>query len=311
MFRNLICGAFLPLCLLLPAAAFTPSPDPTPAQKLRPESPDGRVLVIAHRGCWGEAPEVSVAAIHACEGFGVDGVEIDVQRTRDGALVLIHDDTVDRTTDGTGAVAQMSLAEIRQLRLRKGPGGPNVVLTDHRIPTLEEGLRAAKGKFIVHVDYKSASLGEIAAVVKKVGMEGQVTAWLRGLPDAATQPDPAIADAIALLPVIVDCAPGVAPCRSASPEALDAYARYRSIGYFLTYRATRDFVGRVAAVGRPARTRIATETLGPIDNLPQLARRGEWQALIDLGVSMILTDHPTDLAAFLKGANAPGVRAGL
>lgn len=272
----------------------------TPAEKLRPASGRPEPLVVAHRGCWGEAPEVSVAAIRACGGTGVDGVEIDIRKTRDGVLVLIHDETVDRTTNGTGAVADMSFAEIRALRLKKGAGGPNVVLTDEIVPTLEEGLLAAKGQFFLHLDYKSATLEEIAAAVSRAGMEGDVTAWLRGTPDDAAQPPASVGRVIALMPVIVDCAPGATACRSALPEALGAYARFRPAGYFLTYRASRNFLGRVSAADRPAGARIATETLGRIDSESRAVRHAEWRALLDLGVTMILTDHPRDLADFLR-----------
>src|SRR5690606_26246675 len=95
--------------LLLPVVALAQQ---TPAQKLRDA---GKVLVIAHRGCVGEAPEVSVASIQACAGKGIDGIELDIRKTRDGVLVSIHDDTVDRTTNGTGKVAEMTLAQISQL----------------------------------------------------------------------------------------------------------------------------------------------------------------------------------------------------
>lgn len=275
-----------------------------PVDKLRSSARPSDVLVVAHRGCWGEAPEVSVAAIEACYGTGIDGVEIDVARTRDGALILMHDETVDRTTNGSGAVADLTLAEIRALRLRKGAGGANVVVTDATVPTLEEALRAAKGRFFVHLDYKSASLDEIAAVVRRVGMEGEVTAWLRGLPGDDRQPDATVGETIALVPVIIECATKDSPCRSTSPEALAEYESFRPIGYFLTFRATRAFLRRVAAAERPPFTRIATETLGRIDSEPRAVRYAEWQAMIDLGVTMILTDQPHDLAAFLQGRHA-------
>lgn len=79
-------------------------------------------MVAAHRACWKQAPENSLAAIRDCIALGVDIVEIDVRQTRDGQFVIIHDSTVDRTTDGRGRVEQFSLADLRQLRLRLGKG---------------------------------------------------------------------------------------------------------------------------------------------------------------------------------------------
>ena len=63
-----------------------------------------KVLVVAHRGNWSIAPENSLAAIDSAIQMKVDIVEIDIRKTKDGELVLMHDDTVDRTTNGTGKV---------------------------------------------------------------------------------------------------------------------------------------------------------------------------------------------------------------
>lgn len=84
------------------------------------------MLVYAHRGYSAKYPENTLRAFEAALPH-VDGIELDVQRTKDGRLVVIHDETVDRTTDGSGYVKDMTLKQIRQLRT----GG-------ERIPTLEE-----------------------------------------------------------------------------------------------------------------------------------------------------------------------------
>ena len=93
---------------------------------------DPTVLVVAHRGCWKTAAENALSAIEACVALGVHMVEVDVRRTRDGALVLMHDETVDRTTNGSGRVGDLTLAEIARLRLRQGQGGPERCLEDSR-----------------------------------------------------------------------------------------------------------------------------------------------------------------------------------
>jgi glycerophosphoryl diester phosphodiesterase len=71
--------------------------------------------VIGHRGNRAHAPENTLESLQQAVGLGVDAVEFDVQVTRDGVLVVMHDLTVDRTTDGTGAVRALSLAELRTL----------------------------------------------------------------------------------------------------------------------------------------------------------------------------------------------------
>src|SRR5262245_12400929 len=70
--------------------------------------------VVGHRGLIKHAPEETLADFNACIDLRVD-IELDVRRTRDGQLVCLHDETVDRTTDGTGKVAEMSLREVQKL----------------------------------------------------------------------------------------------------------------------------------------------------------------------------------------------------
>ncbi|MBL4850336.1 MAG: glycerophosphodiester phosphodiesterase [Planctomycetes bacterium] len=75
--------------------------------------PGGPCYRTGHRGARGLAPENTLPAFEAAAEVGVDALEFDVHRTRDGQMVVIHDDTVDRTSDGKGAVAELTLAELR------------------------------------------------------------------------------------------------------------------------------------------------------------------------------------------------------
>src|SRR5690606_12446246 len=189
------------------------------ARRLR--DPD-QVLVIAHRGCVDQAPEVSVASIDACAGKGIDGIELHIRISKDGVLVSIHDATLERTTNGSGRVADHTAAELRPLRLRRGNGGPRVVVTDQHLPTLEEMLRTARRHgFIVHLDIKDARYADVARVVERTGMAGQATAWLTGRPGDAHQPDPALGQVLAFVPRIQGCAPDASPrCRGNSADDL-------------------------------------------------------------------------------------------
>ena len=90
--------------------------------------------VWAHRGESGAYPENTLSAFSAALRYDIAGIEMDVQRTADGQLVVIHDETVDRTTDGTGAVQDMTLAELKALSIR-APGGRR-----ETVPTLQEVL---------------------------------------------------------------------------------------------------------------------------------------------------------------------------
>lgn len=117
----------------------------SPPADLRPAS--RRPLVIAHRGGARLWPENSIYAFTRARDLGVDVIEMDVQITADGVLVVLHDSTLDRTTDGAGPVNRLTLAELKKLdaAFRFSPdGGRSFPLRGHGItvPTLQEVFRA-------------------------------------------------------------------------------------------------------------------------------------------------------------------------
>lgn len=261
-----------------------------------------QVIVLAHRACWGPAPEVSVAAIEHCKEVGADAVEIDVRRSSDGVLVLMHDDTVDRTTNGSGAIAEMSAADIRQLRLRAGAGGSEASLTDQHVPTLEEGLNAARrAGLLVNVHLKMPVEREVAALVKRLGMVGQVTTWVTAASDDAGLARSPLRGAVGIIPTINDCGLNYpAPCWPAQVRSLESYAPIRPVAFFLDYRQTHDFIQAIARAPRPAGSRLFVETLNRVDNLPADQRHAEWRWLVQNGVNIVMTNEPNDLIHVLK-----------
>lgn len=128
------------------------------------------VLVVAHRADWRFAPENSLAAIENSIRLGADVVELDVQKTKDGQLILMHDKTLDRTTTGKGKVAEWTLDSIRTLRLKNGAA----LRTKHRVPTLEEALLTAKGRVMVNLDKAYPIFDEIFPILEKTGTVGQI-----------------------------------------------------------------------------------------------------------------------------------------
>ena len=112
----------------------------TRAEKIRAklESSDRNyVFVVMHRGDWRHAPENSVGAIKGSIEHGADIIELDVAKTKDGRYVLLHDNVIDRVTDGKGACSDYTLEELRKFRLKSSDGK---TLTDYRILTLEEAF---------------------------------------------------------------------------------------------------------------------------------------------------------------------------
>jgi len=104
---------------------------PMPVSRVSSRHP----IIVGHRGASGLAPENTLAAFQVAADLRVDGVEFDVQRTADGHLIVFHDDTVERTTNGTGAVGQFTLAEIQSL---DAGSHFDPRFTGERVPTLRE-----------------------------------------------------------------------------------------------------------------------------------------------------------------------------
>jgi glycerophosphoryl diester phosphodiesterase len=138
------------------------------------------VLAIAHRGFSGGAPENTLAAFKRAMEVGSDMIELDVHLSKDGQVVVIHDDTLKRTTSGIGKVADFSLRELKQLDAGKWFGSR---FFGEKIPTLKEVLDLTRGKIPVHIEMKEGDLGRYTITdladrslveVEKAGLLDQV-----------------------------------------------------------------------------------------------------------------------------------------
>ncbi|MGA3598816.1 glycerophosphodiester phosphodiesterase [Lysinibacillus agricola] len=145
MSKKLLIGAGLALSLL-----FTPfnqafAEKPTVGERKQVEN-------VAHRGAAGYAPENTIAAYDLAVDMKADYIEIDVQRSKDGELVSIHDTTVDRTTDGTGKVGDLTLEQLKSLDAGSWKGEQ---FTGEQIPTFEEILDRYHGKVGILIELKA------------------------------------------------------------------------------------------------------------------------------------------------------------
>ncbi len=139
--------------------------------------PRSRPLVIAHRGSSAYAPENTLAAFMLAAEQGADAIELDVDVTRDGHVVVMHDPTVDRTTDGQGRVADLTLDEIRRV---DAGAWKDAAFKGERVPLLEEVLEVVGRQVLINVEIKGMSL-------RGQGLEEKVAALLErhGLIDRA------------------------------------------------------------------------------------------------------------------------------
>ena len=134
-------------------------------------------IIFAHRGASAHAPENTLASFGLALSQGADAVELDSRLSADGRVVVIHDPTVDRTTDGHGRVAQLTLAELRSLDA--GSFSPEKYCGE-KIPLLEEVFEAVGKKMFINIELKNSAAAcdqlveKVCALVKKHGLEKRV-----------------------------------------------------------------------------------------------------------------------------------------
>jgi glycerophosphoryl diester phosphodiesterase len=141
------------------------------------ESGSQRALNIAHRGASAVAPANTLAAFSKAVELGADGIEFDVHLSADGVPVVIHDSAVDATTDGSGQVAEIDLAQLKQL---DAGAYFDPAYAGERIPTLEEVLQAFGDRLLLNIELKSTSPRDngleraVLALVKQYKLENRV-----------------------------------------------------------------------------------------------------------------------------------------
>jgi glycerophosphoryl diester phosphodiesterase len=138
------------------------------------------VMVIAHRGFSGAAPENTLAAFRKAIDIGSDMIELDIHLSKDGKIVVIHDESLEKTTNGKGKVVDYTLEELKKLDAGSRFGAE---FSGERIPTLQEVLDLAKGRVLVNIEIKNPSHGRYPITeladkalkeVKKAGMTDRV-----------------------------------------------------------------------------------------------------------------------------------------
>ena len=163
--------------------------------------PENRiVLTCAHRGDWRNAPENTLQALYNSIEMGVDIMEVDLAKSKDGYLILMHDKTLDRTVKAKGKPGDYTLAELKSFPVRNGTGHA----THHRIPTFEELMLAAKDKIIINIDKGYQYLEDVVKVLQKTGTTNQAILSInKNLPlDSVQAKHPNLPPDLLIMPVI-------------------------------------------------------------------------------------------------------------
>lgn len=262
-------------------------------------SVDRGCLVIAHRGHWQTAPENSCAAVLSAIDIGADLVEIDIRRSRDGCLVVLHDDDTRRMTGQCLIPEQTDQAALRALPLYAGDGSGRLP-SDQHVATLAEVLETGRGRIRFDLDLKDRGLApEVAAEVARLGMTDQVDvkfaaqdhaafARIRAFQEATGIATMAITDfsqgTDALLAELLACPPFMVETRFADLAALA----------LLCKRLEQ------ADVAVWVNTLNVSHCLDFNDDNALLAPDRVWGALLDAGVRAIQTDQSAALGAWLR-----------
>lgn len=229
-----------------------------------------RPTIVAHRGGSAIAPENTLASVRAALGHGAGGIEIDVRATADGVVVLMHDDTVERTTGGRGRVDAMPLAALR--RLDAASLWRSRAVAPEPPPTLLEVLRAVDGRATVFVEVKPPGIERaVVAAIAEAGALGwaEVHSFLDDVIAEAKRIEPRLTTALV-------CAerPGD-PIAAASELGASAVALWRGL-------VARDpaIPDRAAAAGLRRYVWTVNDS-------------AEARVLARLGVDALITDRPS------------------
>jgi glycerophosphoryl diester phosphodiesterase len=234
----------------------------------------GHISVISHRGEHLTHPENSLPAFQAAIDAGADYFELDVRTTSDGHLVLMHDETVDRTTNGKGRVREMTFDQVRTL---DAGAKFDPKFSGLKVPTFEEALALAHGKIAVYVDCKEVAAADLVIALEKADMLDKVVIYGgRGF---------------------LKQVQGLRPSLKVMPEADSAVALERTVSELhpsVVAFDAGDFKDDVIAVAKQRHIEIFVDRLWAQDHL------ADWQAAIERGASGIQTDHPRELVEYLR-----------
>lgn len=240
--------------------------------KLLPKSKHG-FIVIAHRGSHLNKPENTIAAIEEAILLGADYVELDLRTTRDGQLVLLHNDRVDQVSDGKGLIKDLDFETIKKLML-KGVDG-----SLHQIASFADALKTCKGRINIYLDFKAADVGLAYKEIEKAGMTDQVLVYINELKQYYSWKK--IASEIPLM------------------SSLDKTIRTREALLAALDKMPLDAVDNIPAENLlPVIRSLGISVFLDVQKSNEMP--DDWKNAINKGIQGVQTDHPKALIEYLK-----------
>lgn len=271
-----------------------PSAERVLAEQGDPNSTE--VLVIAHRGDWRGAPENSVQAFENAIKMGCDIVEVDVRRSADGGLVVMHDATLDRTTEGSGEVAALTAEHITSLRLRNGC---RRVVENSFVPTFEQVLLLCKDRAVIHLDKGYELFREVYELAKKHDMVEQIMFKTSNNPERVKSD---YGDLIKQIPYV----PVINLGGSKTIEHIDGHIALGAVAIECVIPKVTDAVLEQLEHIRKAGVKICIGSMWPSacgghdDDAAVEAPDDNWGWILEQGASQIMTDRPRELLEYLR-----------
>jgi glycerophosphoryl diester phosphodiesterase len=265
--------------LLFSFTLFTSLTNVVYCQQARIPKSKNSFIVIAHRGNHVAAQENTLAAFQNAINVGADYVEIDLRTSKDSQLVIMHDGTVNRMTNGIGKVSDLTWAELKQLNVieKNHPEWP-----EQSIPLFSEVLKLCKGKINIYLDFKNADVNASYQALKKAGMQHSVIVYINAPHQLVEWKK--IAPQIPLMVSLPDSVQSAAQLNS----FLEQYKIHLLDGSYKEY--TVEMVNAAKAKNIPVWPDIQSATEGP----------EQWEKAINFGFTGLQTDHPEAMVNYLK-----------
>jgi len=234
-----------------------------------------KIKIIAHRGSHLQVPENTLAAYEMAIAEGADYVEVDLRTTKDGKLIVLHDESVKKMTGKDALIQNLNFDEIKNLKI--APVAPGDTKT-YSIPTFESVLALCKGKINIYLDFKEANVAQTYKLIRQAGMQNNVVVYLNKKDQYGQWKK--VAPAMPLMASLPEnsTASGIKDFLSKTPVDVVDNAQDTSLINILHNNHVEIWLDVQSRDENPAK----------------------WDRALSLGIDGLQTDHPAQLIEYLK-----------